>query len=68
MLKFVNIRSKLVTILNLKLVRTFRDNVGARSGPNLSILTIWRPLYGKFEKSLGNIRIYQRRHSDLIKN
>ena len=39
----------------IKLVWTFRDNVGAMASPNLAILTIWKPLDGTFEKSLGNI-------------
>ena len=51
MLKFVNIRSELVTRLNLKLVRTFRDNVGAMASPNLAILTIGDPFKGTFGKN-----------------
>ena len=39
---------------DLMLTRTFRVNVGAIASPNLAILTIWKPLDGTFENSLGN--------------
>ena len=53
---------------NQQLVITFRDKMGAIASPNLAILTIWKPLDGTFEKSLGNISwlYYYREHSDLI--
>ena len=37
------------------MLRTFRDNVGAMASPNLAILTIWKPLDGTSEESLGDI-------------
>ena len=42
--------------------------MGAMASPNLTILTIWKPLDDTFEKSLGNISwlLYQWGHSDLI--
>ena len=48
------------------MVRTFRDNMGAMASPNLAILTIWKPLDGTFEKSLGNRSwlYYKMGHSD----
>ena len=57
-----------VTRLNWKLIKKISNNMGAMAIPNLAILTIWKPLDGTFEKSLGNGSwlYYQRQHSDLI--
>ena len=50
----MNIHLQLSTRLNRKLVKTFRANMRAMASPNLAILTIWKPLDGTFENSLGN--------------
>ena len=53
--------------LNLKLFRTFRDNVGAMASPNLAILTILKSLKGTFAKSSANrsYLYYSRGHFSL---